>query len=460
MYGLLVPTSAREDQIMRSKINVASRLNLESLETRITLDAHGCAFEIADSPTAEASQAINCFASDVYGHVSQAEGNIFFSPLSLSTALAMTAAGAQGNTAAQMQEVMYLGDSPDVHESFGAVLASLTAEDRAVELEVANAMWPQLGWEVKDDFVNVVSEQYQSYLQNVDFAGDPEGARETINEQVSEQTQERIEELIPQGGITGLTRLVLTNSIFFKGDWQVPFDEFATQDAPFTLADGETIQVPTMSSADFLRHTVIDGFDIVVLEQGDRDGFAFESGGTSMVLMVPGEGQTADDMTPELLAEVDQWVATDSAPIPFDLWLPKFETKVSLDLKGLLGEMGMSDMLNPTLSDFGGITDETAFHISDVFHEAFIEIDEQGLEATAATAVIGGILCFAAGTPVMTPNGEKMIETLRAGDMVLSRDEHNLSGAIEPKLIEETFENETEIVEPVSYTHLTLPTKA
>ena len=445
---------------------ISRRPGIERLETRLNLsgdgvaDAHesgSCVFEArSDDEAARAVQAVNCFAADLYQHFEREEGNLFLSPLSITTALAMTFAGAKGETAAEMRDVLHLGEEPGIHESFGALLASLGNEHRGVELELANAMWPQEGFTIHDSFVEQIAANYRGTAQSVDYV-DPEAreqARETINGWVEDRTQGKVRELIEEGVFNHLTRLVLTNAIHFQGPWLKPFGPRSAKMRPFVRDDGTTIEVPTLTSVgtDFFNYTEQDGFQVLELPLAmPVDPFEPlaeppDPAKASMVLLLPKEGKTTDDLTPETLAKVDAWFDEPHRSSAVDVYLPRFQTTVATDLKPLLADLGMRQMFDPALSDFSGITDNPSFHITHTLHKAAISVDEHGVEAAAATAVVGGIICFAKGTPIQTPAGDKPIEELEPGDHVLSRDEHAVEGAIEPKRVEKTFKNEKEIV--------------
>ncbi len=385
---------------------------------------------------ARAVEAVNLFASDAYEHIQQEEGNLFFSPLSIATALSMTYAGAAGQTATELEQVFHLGTEPGIHASFDALHSSFETQTNAVEdfeLTLANALWPQVGSPLKTDFVDTLETDYRGHAENVDYSN-PEQAEDIINAWVADQTNGRIQDLVQD--LSPATVMVLTNSVYFKGLWDSPFDPRHTQLRNFHLGNGETIQTPTMYSFLHVARTVLDGFQILDLPMAD--------GNASMVIMLPPQQQSTSHVTPELLTAVDDWFASPHFPGELNLTLPKFQTTVSTELNELLIGMGMPSAFGGG-ADFSSMTDADVF-IRKVFHKAFIEVNEQGTEAAAATEVEFAI-CFPAGTPVRTPEGEKPIEQLKAGDYVLARDEHNVEGSVKPKLIEETFGGHTELLE-------------
>ncbi len=235
----------------------------------------------------------NTFAWAMYGvlTLSDSVGNVFFSPSSIHAALTMTYAGAQGQTAEQMAEALRLpnyeiqfdirdtnGEGAEVmieevswdpsklHAAYGGLLAELVpGEEAGYELHVANALWGQDGYPWLDEFLTVTRDNYGAGLEQVDFAGDTEAARETINTWVEDQTNERIVDLIPEGMIGPLTRLVLTNAIYFKGDWAEPFDADATADGTFHISSDETIDVPLMRQTDDFSYAETDAVQVLQL---------------------------------------------------------------------------------------------------------------------------------------------------------------------------------------------------
>ena len=227
--------------------------------------------------------------------------------------------------------------------------------------------------------------------------------------------------------------MVLTNSIFFKAFWEEPFDPQYTFPSTFIREDGTETSVPLMyyQSAELASYTEMDGFQVLEMP--------YEGQNTSMVILLPQDGHSTDDLSPETLAKVNNWL--DSSPEPVnecgvDIHLPKFRSTVSSTLAPVLKGMGMPHAFGA--ADFSGMTD-AAVYINRVNHKAFIEVNEQGTEAAAAT-FIDIFACFAQGTPVLTPDGEKPIEELKPGDLVLSRNEHNVEGEVQPKLVEQTFQ--------------------
>lgn len=393
---------------------------------------------------ARAAEAVNHFALDVYEYLQHEQGNLFFSPLSVSAGLAMTYAGAAGRTATQMEQVMHLGIEPGIHDSFDALLSafdllSSTIED--YEVSLANAIWPQLGLPLRSSFVNTIETDYRGHVQGVDFANSDQ-AEAIINAWVDAQTQGRIQDLVD--GLGPDTAMVLTNAIYFKALWDKPFlppDRSAAFSgrSTFVRAPGDVIQAPMMYAQPHTPRTHIAGFDVVDLPLAD--------GTASMIVILPLQKNGPNFLSTELLTSIDAWLDSPRQPDPegLEVVLPKFQTTVDTSFNELLIGLGMPDAFSIATANFSSMTDTPVF-IDKVFHKAFVEVTEQGTEAAAATQ-IELALCFAAGTPVLTPNGERPIELLKAGDFVLARDEHDVEGDLQPKVVEETRCGEANVLE-------------
>jgi serpin B len=327
------------------------------------------------------------FAVELYQLLRQYEGNLFYSPYSISLALAMTYAGARGETEAQMAEALHF-DLPQerLHPAFEAlaqVLASRgeDAENKEGEpfrLNVANALWGQEDYEFLAAFLDLVERHYGGGLRSVDFARTPEEARETINAWVEDETEGRIQDLIPSGLIDTLTRLVLTNAIYFNAAWAEPFEPDMTEDGPFYLLDDGEVLVPMMRQTTSLPYYAGEGYQAVELFY---DGYEL-----SMVILLPEQGGLeafegsldADQLLSIIQNLEHQHVA---------LTMPRFEFNAEFNLKEALATLGMAQAFTDA-ADFSGMTGNRELLISEVVHKAFVSVDEAGTEAAAATAVI------------------------------------------------------------------------
>jgi serpin B len=334
------------------------------------------------------------FAFDLYQALRQegGEGNLFYSPYSISIALAMAYAGARGETERQMAEALHFTLPQDrLHPSFNALdleLASrgeqpIAENGRPFRLKVANALWGQRGYHFLPEFLELLAINYGAGMHLLDFATAPEACRIVINEWVSDQTEGKIQDLLPSGSITPETRLVLTNAIYFNAAWHYPFDEELTRDGVFHLLDGGQVTVPMMSQTEILGYTEGDGYQAVELPYRGRDEQSVE---LSMVILLPESGRFAE-FESSLDAERVDAILKDLAPRDVALTMPKFTYDSSFSLKETLAAMGMPDAFSGA-ADFSGIDGTRDLFIGDVVHKAFISVDEAGTEAAAATAVI------------------------------------------------------------------------
>jgi serpin B len=330
------------------------------------------------------------FALDLYQQLKESDGNLFYSPYSISLALAMTYAGARGETEEQMARALDFGLPQDrLHPAFNSLAIELAKrgegakgkDDEGFRLNIVNAIWGQKDYEFLNDFLDTLAENYGAGLRILDFIGAPEESRITINDWVSEQTEGKIKDLIPQGMINLLTRLVLTNAIYFNAAWASPFNENATSDGVFHLINGDQVTVPMMRQTESFGYAEGDNYQAVELP--------YDGNELSMVILLPDSGQFSDfegslDF-PKLGRILDSIRYQEVA-----LTMPKFEFDSSFDLKTTLSDMGMPVAFT-TDANFSGMNGQRNLYITDVVHKAFVSLDEAGTEAAAATAVIVGL---------------------------------------------------------------------
>ncbi|MAE60711.1 MAG: serpin family protein [Planctomycetaceae bacterium] len=325
----------------------------------------------------------NRFALDLYGQLGDEPGNLFFSPYSVSAALAMTYAGALGETADEMAQALRMTLVADrVHAAFGMVQQRLNGagEDRAYTLSIANRLWGQAGEDFVPEFLDLTREHYGSELATVDFRGETERAREAINAWVEQQTHEKIKELIKPGILDAMTRLVLTNAIYFKSEWAEQFSEHATYDAAFHLNDDDDVTVPMMRQRGPYQYATYD--DLAVLE------IPYKGGELSMVILLPDQIEGLAALEQRLTHEnVERWCAG-VVEQEVKVLLPKFKISAQFGLRDALESLGMKRAFDAMRADFTGMSDKGDLFISAVVHEAFVEVDETGTEAAAATAVV------------------------------------------------------------------------
>lgn len=321
------------------------------------------------------------FAFDLYQKIRSDSGNLFFSPYSISTALAMTYAGARGETEQQMAQALHFTLPQDrLHPAFNALdLALVDNGNDNFRLNIANSLWGQYGFSFENDFLDVLALNYGARMWLVDYITNAENARTKINYWVSEHTENRIDNLLPPGSVDSCTRLVLTNAIYFKATWQNKFDEQDTKEETFTRLDNSQVTVPMMVQSERLRYAEGTGYQAVELPYADAD--------VSMLIILPtldNFNEFESSLGPELVSAIENGLQYQEV----DLKMPKFEFEASLGLSDGLKQMGMTAAFSLPPADFSGINDENSLFISEVLHKGFVSVDENGTEAAAATAVI------------------------------------------------------------------------
>ena len=329
----------------------------------------------------------SAFAFELYQELKGKEGNLFYSPYSISLALAMTYAGARGETAQQMADTLqFMLKQARLHPAFNWLNAELARRGEVAKgkdgegfrLNIVNAIWGQKDYEFLSAFLDVLAENYGAGLRILDFITETEKSRLTINDWVSNQTEGRIEDLIPPGAIDTLTCLVLTNAIYFNAAWENPFNEDMTADGTFYLLDGGQVIVPMMKQTESFGYTEGEGYQAIELP--------YDGGELSMVILLPEAGnfQTFEE---GLQAQQVCDIISGLQPTEVGLMMPQFEFDSEFSLKDTLAQMGMPVAFTGG-ADFSGMTGNRELSISDVVHKAFVAVDEAGTEAAAATAVI------------------------------------------------------------------------
>lgn len=326
----------------------------------------------------------NKFAFDLYARLKEADGNLFFSPYSVSTALAMTYAGARGNTEAQMADVLhFVLTQESLHPAFSTLMQNFKAdsEKSGFEFSIANALWGQEGYKFHQAFINITKSYYEAGFKEVDFVKNTESTRQTINKWVEEKTKDKIKELIKPGILTEFTRLVLTNAIYFKGRWVSQFEKKNTTPRQFELTTGEKVEVPMMSQTKEFRY--FENEIAQVLEM------PYKGNRLSMVIFLPKEKKGIRELEDLFKAEnIKDWLLELRKQEVIAL-LPRFKMTSGLFLEEALQSLGMTDAFDSKLADFSGMTsDPVGLYISRVIHKAFVDVNEEGTEAAAATAVV------------------------------------------------------------------------
>ena len=335
------------------------------------------------------------FALDLYGQLKNSTGNIFFSPYSISTCLAMTYAGARGDTEKQMAEVLHFSrDQKQLHASFERLREQLEAgKQEGIELNIANALWTQAGYPFRRAFIEMVARKYQANLNQANFLMEAEAARQEINQWVRERTQEKINEILPPSSVGPLTRLILANAIYFKGLWAKPFEESATSTEPFHLSSTRKTPVPLMHHFDEVKYMEESEFQVVELP--------YKGYGLSMVLFLPRElhlSRMEDRLNESLLSRSLAQLRKREV----EIFLPRFKLEFGLELQDTLAGMGMPDAFREGKADFSGMTKTNELWISGIYHKAWGEVNEEGTEATAAT-IVDMVGCISMTSPPPPP---------------------------------------------------------
>lgn len=330
----------------------------------------------------------SAFAIDLHRELACKEGNLFHSPFSVSTALSMTYAGARGNTAREMAEVLHLPADP--HEAMGELVADLNARKlrkrwrddpnagkKPFELVIANALWGQQDYPFVEQFVELTQQRYGAGLIALDFRGDLETSRQKINGWVEEKTNDKIKEPIQEGDLTPDVRLVLTNAIYFKSAWDEPFEERCTREETFYLASGKKADVKMMHRTSYFESKDAGDFDIVKLP--------YQGNEASMVLMIPKKADGLAAIESRLTAKaLDEWLGALKTDF-IALGLPRFKYSSRFVLNEVLQVLGMTDAFVFPDADFKAMSPTGELYIGFVITQSFVDVNEDGTEAAAAT---------------------------------------------------------------------------
>jgi serpin B len=336
-------------------------------------------------------EANNRFAWDLYHELgadeSNADKNIFFSPHSISTALALTYEGAAGETADEIRSVLYFPENKSaLREGYRTLIDDVNHADSAYTLRTANALWAETTHAFLPGYISVAEDYYGAEVENLDFISAPEESRLTINRWVEDRTEDLIKDLIPAGAINSLTRLVITNAVYFKGTWVLQFDEDLTAESQFTTARGEMVTVDMMQrTGEDARYTYTETDSLQILKM------PYEHEGTaslSMLVLLPKEndiGAAEEALGTQELSDAIAGMREKRV----DVYFPKFTLECDYLLTDTLPAMGMPTAFGPG-ADFSGLDGTRDLFITDVIHKAYLEVNEEGTEAAAATAVVLG----------------------------------------------------------------------
>ena len=339
------------------------------------------------SDVAALVQGDNAFALDMYHSLRSGDGNLAFSPYSVSVALAMTYGGARGETERQMAGTLHYTLPQDkLHPAFNRLDQDLAKEgepsssdEQPMQLKIANAVWAERTFSFLQDYLDLIARNYGAGVRLSDFVNKAEQARQEINDWVAQQTNDKIKDLIPQGALDDATRMVLVNAIYFKADWLEQFDPNNTKDAPFNLLDGSQVTSKQMSNEVSAPYAAGDGYQAVEL--------AYQGNTAAMDLIVPDAGNF-QKFEAGLDADKLDSIIKSMQPDSVVLAMPKFTVRSSLGMGDTLASMGMPDAFNADRADFSGMDGKRDLYIGAVIHQAYVAVDEKGTEAAAATAVI------------------------------------------------------------------------
>jgi serpin B len=340
---------------------------------------------------AAAAAAVAALGVDLYRSLVSEGANLVLSPWSVTVALAMTRTGAVGRTATEMDEVLHGTDlGPGLNWLDRRLHARTGHRDNAtgkqgeVGLETASSLWGQDGTTWQPAFLDALATDFGAGMHTVDYRSDASGATRRINAWTADRTHDRIVDLIPDGTLDGLTRLVLVNAIWFKAPWHEAFEPSATQVLPFHRADGTTVDAPMMAdAASHASYAEGPGWRAASIPYAGQE--------LAMAVFVPDAGHELSDVETALadggLARALGSFAQDGA---VDLLLPRWRTRTAAPLKEVLVALGMPTAFDPDAADFSGMTHDERLLVQDALHQGFIAVDEKGTEAAAATAVVVG----------------------------------------------------------------------
>ena len=342
----------------------------------------GLLFLLPSLGMAQSSSKINNqFAFDFFKQISMSEkGNIFFSPISLSTAMGMTYAGTAGETQKQIAKVFHFpANSKKFHSQQGSTIKWLGSKADSIELSIVNMLWAEKTYPFKNSYSKLIKKTYSAAVEPVDFINKYEESRTLINDNILKATNDKIKNLLPAGSVNNLTRLVLTNAVYFKANWQTKFEKDKTIDAKFYVTPQDPLKCRMMgakSNFNYFEDAKIQALDL-----------SYSGNNYSMLIILPRNNESVEElvkgMTQESLSTITKGLTLEKINIS----IPRFQFSTGYQLKQVLSEMGMPQPFSDD-ANFSNMTSRNDLKISDVFHKAFIEVNEQGTEAAAATAVV------------------------------------------------------------------------
>lgn len=378
--------------IILTSMTISCISSSASVKNRSTLDDTGATKEGVNAVV----NANNQLAFELYSQFNEEskDSNIFFSPYSISIALTMTYEGAKGQTAEEMQSVLHIPEDANVRRpNFARIFNEINKKEKKYKLSTANALWAQKDYSFLKEYTNNVEKYYGGKLTNLDFTRESEKSRQIINKWVEDQTNNKIKDLIPQGVLNAYTRLVLTNAIYFKGTWVKQFDEKDTKEEDFRIDSSNTVKVPMMRLiGDGVKFNYAETDEIQILEM------PYHGEDLSMLIILPKGNNFANIEKSITLEKLSEWKNMLNEQ-RVDIFIPRFKFKTKYFMAKALSDMGMPTAFGST-ADFSGMDGTRDLFIQNVIHQAFVEVNEEGTEAAAATGVVMGITSVGPRIPI------------------------------------------------------------
>ncbi|XP_034369240.1 serpin B4-like [Arvicanthis niloticus] len=344
------------------------------------------------------AEATTKFTLELYGQLRDSKDNIFYSPVSMMTALAMLQLGAKGNTEQQIEKVLQFNettkkttkksahchDEENVHEQFQKLITQLNKSNDAYDLKAPNSIYGEKRFQFFQTFLEDIKEYYQANVESLDFAHAAEESQKKINSWVERQTNGKIKDLFPSGSLNSSTILVLVNAVYFKGQWNHKFDEKHTTEEKFWLNKNTSKPVQMMKQRNKFNFIFLEDVQAKIVE------IPYQGQELSMFILLPVEIDGLKKLEEQLTADkLLEWTNPENMDmIEMYLSLPRFKLEEKYDLQGPLKHMGMVDAFNPQKADFSGMSSIQGLVVSKVLHKSFVEVNEEGTEAAAATGVV------------------------------------------------------------------------